>query len=63
MPDLEQLDVTELADILSTHWKPYTPEMVVMDCEEGAPQNADDSFNFVRYACWLLGTVRNCDCD
>ncbi|MHC4866917.1 MAG: hypothetical protein ACYTEX_22795 [Planctomycetota bacterium] len=55
MPDLQRLNVTELAGILSAHWKPYTHEMVVMDCEEGAPLNEDGSVNFVRYACWLLG--------
>lgn len=54
MPDLERLNVLELCEILSKHWKPYTTEMVVMDCEEAAPQNKDGSFSFVRYACWLL---------
>jgi len=37
--------------------KPVTEAMLRADIDAGAPTNADDSINLVRYAAWLLKEI------
>ena len=51
----QSLRLEDLAQILSAMGpKPVTVEMLQDDIDDGAPVNADGTFNLIHYMAWLL---------